>query len=288
MMRRSLPAKLLYPGCPVNWQSPLNRGLESWWRVLPGRAGGTRWWDLCERAHGTLVGVTLGSATSGWTAMAPPGGAGGMRLDGTNDKMSTGRPLSQFVTAAAGTITVWARPVTTGPSAANTWSGGAIVADGDGGGGGNYLTIVHATIGGTDAIWVANFTSGGDTTFPIPYTVGAWVHIGWVHDGSTLYAYKNGKQVGSVATADTLQLQYNFCCGTTYTGSPYFQGDLDDVRIGKRALGAPEMAALYRASSQGYPDEIRWQPWPPLWGQTAATKAPPPPRRAWRVFRRAA
>ena len=50
----TLPLTLNY-GMPVNWQHPLNRGLVSWYKVLPMRAGGGRWVDIANVNHLTLT-----------------------------------------------------------------------------------------------------------------------------------------------------------------------------------------------------------------------------------------
>ena len=77
MRKQPRPYRQVFYGQPVNWKHPLNRGLVSWWRVLPKFAGGLRFADLCHKNQGTLAGP----------AWSSPGRCS-LSFDGVNDTVS--------------------------------------------------------------------------------------------------------------------------------------------------------------------------------------------------------
>jgi hypothetical protein len=83
-----------------------------------------------------------------------------------------------------------------------------------------------------------------------------WYHIVYVKLGTTYRSYVNGI-VDNTANVDAAK-GFNYGVGfrigsignSPQTGSEYFKGDLDDIRIYSRALSDSEVLALYQIESQ--------------------------------------
>ena len=103
---------------------------------------------------------------------------------------------------------------------------------------------------GQDRIWVWNY-DGTEDLIGIPYSPGIWAYIALVHDGTTLYAYKNGDLVGSAPSGRTnpMDLITTLYLGGILGSEPlFFPGQIDEVTIWKDAL-TPEEVAQYMSQS---------------------------------------
>lgn len=83
-----------------------------------------------------------------------------------------------------------------------------------------------------------------------------WVHVLGVQNGSNMYTYVNGVQVGSVAAGNSFTGYSNpnlFIAGKTSTISTQFIGYIDDARAYSRALNSTDIAALYLYPATGGP-----------------------------------
>ena len=311
-MPASLGVSSLHYGSPVNWAAPLNRGLVGWWLTLPLRSGGRTWRNLVARPFSTApelgdgVFTNMGASTSvsGWGATRRPGGWGEVRLDGTNDYVDASTLRVLFPRLGGLTWSGWVRPV-----AFPEWHSlfGFLTTAGAAP---SILAYAHTS---TAALWgpvtaglAVGWDHGGGANLIVHSSnnvlvAGAWRHVALVFDG-TLAAvadrwsiYVNGADV-TVRTGisgggitDFTALVYHF--GRDTFGDPTWQGAFDDFRLALRALSASEVDHLYQASTLGYPQELNWQTWPPVWASVppaVAGKAPPPRRQPWRFFRRAA
>lgn len=82
--------------------------------------------------------------------------------------------------------------------------------------------------------------------------IGTWVHLCGVFDGSAYYIYRNGALAASTAdaTAPPPNVDTPWAIGARAPQPDgverLMQGEIDDVRIYGRALGAAEIEALYR------------------------------------------
>jgi hypothetical protein len=179
-------------------------------------------------------------------------GAYALDFDGQNDYVV----LAQTSTIMGATsdwennkmVSAWVRP--TGSTIAGT--GGAaldhIVGDRP-----RWWGISRGVIGGNDRIWVWNW-DGNEDRLGIEYTVGEWVHIALVHGGGVLRAYKNGVEVGSVASGTTQQppppaqpIVYLGGMIISATRNYTFQGQIDEVSLWPVARSASEIrATMYR------------------------------------------
>ena len=253
-----MPIPLLAPRVldyaqPMSRDAPLNRGLQAWWLTLPQRRGSMRWPTLTGRTHGTLVAMGPSSATSGWGATQRPGGFGELRFDGTNDYVTANCTLGTVLTASAGTVSLWVRPLGTVASVTLVYRGQGLFADDAG-----YFGLYRTNLSGTDQLWAFNF-AGSVEQVGVPYTVGVWTHLTLVHGNGLLSLYKDGRLVPSpIASGDTGDLSGAVWLGQGYN-TEYLQGALDDCRVYNRALNAREVWGLFLASRLRYPTELRWR-----------------------------
>jgi hypothetical protein len=104
---------------------------------------------------------------------------------------------------------------------------------------------------GVDRLWVWNYDGSSGSSYDIieiEYTPGEWVHISLVHGNGWLRAYKNGVEVGSVASGPTLQpstgaLPVLHLGGVINNASRNwtYQGQIDEVRLWSRELSGEEI-----------------------------------------------
>ncbi|MCL4262343.1 MAG: hypothetical protein KJ069_03980 [Anaerolineae bacterium] len=193
----------------------------------------------------TSVGPTPTPGSGDSSALQFDGIANYMRLGTTSDVMGSGDWNNEK------TVSVWVKPAP-GNSPATQPSAGALLAGNDRP---RNFGITRATYNGADRIWVWNADASGADFVGIDFTPGEWVHIALVHSGGTLYAYKNGQLVGSVASGAT---QSPGSMGTMYAAGTgrgqYLAGELDEIRIWDVALDAPTLQAwMYQEVSAGHP-----------------------------------
>ena len=263
-MPASLEVRSLNYGDPLNTKAPLNRGLTGWWCRLPLSSGGFLGRDLTGRFDATVYQLGLSEATRGWGSTRRPGGWGEVRHDGSTGYVyqgASGLLTSTWFAALAGTMAVWLLPTAAAPSFSSSWNGRGALIDA----GGNFGLVQLNLSGTNDRLWAFNYTSSTDNRVGVTYTMNEWVHLAWVHSGSTLLLYKNGR-LGGTASSGTISLASHLYFGQGYSSNPSWQGAMDDIRFYNRALSASEVAALYNATCQGYPQELTWQVWPPAWG----------------------
>jgi len=292
-MPASLGVRSLNVGSPVNSLAPLNVGLAAWWMLLPRSPGGSTWHDLTGRydAAGTAIGPS--TATVGWGATRRPGGWGELRFGGATFAQPAQFPALDSATAF--TVALWARQTTTNvqgyllnkySSGSNqigleTWNDNNI-----------YFEVNNGSISYLNLPTYTSFISAG-----------VWFHLVAVFNGAGVtnaekaQLYLNGAAMAASYSGTLPALTFAFVpsslvsIGQHGLSTQRWVGAMDDVRIYSRALSAVDAEQLYTASRLGYPQELAWQPWPPAWASAvagAATKAPPPRRQPWRIFRRAA
>ena len=105
-----------------------------------------------------------------------------------------------------------------------------------------------AVASGTGFVTRVSVTTAGsfnllDSTNVVSY--GAWHHLAGVYDGSTLKVFVDGVQNGSVLVSGTVSSNGQpLFIGRNGAGGDSMKGQLDDVRIFRRALSGAEVQAL--------------------------------------------
>jgi len=214
-----------YPGMQGAWSFDEGTGT-----AIPDSTGNT----LMASTIGGNMGLT---ATAGITWAA--GHVSGTALE--NAGTSGTASVNITISGAAMTVMGWARPLdlTSGSSrplfgiwdAANT-SGSTFVA-------------VWAQRGdfGTPNVLQGNVRAGGvlnAINSAATLSVGTWSHVALTYDGSNMYLYKDGVQVGTTAQSAAA---YNGNAVFNVVPSPA-NAQVDDVRIFNVALTQPEIAAF--------------------------------------------
>ncbi len=197
-------------------------------------------------SHGRLL-VTLVFALIGAFAPASvladnPGLA--LQFDGTSDFVRLAATSDILGSAWRDTksVVLWVQPTGVAPTVTDVASADVIFGDRP-----RLWGISRGVIGGQDRIWVWNYDGNFDQ-IGIEYTTGQWVQIALVHNGGTLRAYKNGFEVGSVASGPTplppggAVLHFGGIINSA-SKNWTFQGKIDEVSIWNIALAGAEIAA---------------------------------------------
>lgn len=242
---------------PINWASPLNRGLLRWWYCLPNQSRWNPFRELTRRSHMTIAGA------SAFGSRGRPGGFGCYQFNGTSDYGQTAAiDLSGISTM---TLTCWLY-----------WDAFAndndlLVESSADSSATNQGAISILPNSSTTEIVVrvnASGTTFNSYRFARP-SAAAWHHYAFCYD-------RNGgaQQVTAVYVDGVSQSLTSVAANTTATGgfgnyawnfmsrnggaSLQGAGRLDDIRIYNRALPAWEARALLHASRRRYPSELRW------------------------------
>ena len=188
---------------------------------------------------GTLVGFTSTTTVPGKVGQA-------LTFNGTSNYVSS-TGVAGFMSSATGTISVWLRPTgnAINRTSAQMYSGQHAVS----------CSCVFGSFGisranltdlGQDKIWAWTYASSVGYVVGVPYVVGEWIHVTWVHANGILSAYKNGDFVGSVAYGNLANFSGNLYVGGGWSGSPgWWSGDIDEFRTYNRDLSAAEIKQLY-------------------------------------------
>jgi hypothetical protein len=252
-------------GNPVNWAAPLNRGLRYWWRVLPLQTGGNSWRDLCYEQSATMAGMLPTTNVKGFGLLPRPGGAGELRFNGSTSSVSTGLTSVNFGwTDTTKAVSVWVRALGTAPTGAQGGYEGAYVV----GDSGETYGLSRMNLSGGGDFWYAHAWDGAEIQVGTACTIGAWTQLWYVLTGGNVRLYKDGVLKGTIACGTVPGGTNLMYFGSNGGGARWFNGAIDDVRVYDRAPSASEIAALYTASKQGYPQELNWQVWPPAWART--------------------
>lgn len=172
-----------------------------------------------------------------------------LQFDGSTNYVSLGGSNALFGNQSwtgAKTVSAWIKPTgVTAPTIPPTLGQMIVMADRP-----RIFGISRAVYQGGDRLWVTNMDANDMDTIGIDFTLGEWVHVAFVHDGLTLFAYRNGVLVGAIPSGPTAATARND--GTLFFGgsgrsdpSLYFAGELDEVRFWDTALDGPTIAAWY-------------------------------------------
>jgi hypothetical protein len=235
---------------PVNWDSPLNRGLVSWW--LAGENpywGGARFLDLCQRNPGTLTGGPTWQGGKG-----RPGSCGAIDLDGANDYVAV--PASASTT---GLNTDWTAIVALRLDTIPNIYGILSHAIDDTAG---WTIVRNFGIGDNFAVYDgAGYRSSG-----YALVAGVDYYIGVTASGTTLTFFVRAPGVNHSATATyTSRTDANagFAIGRFWSNVDafYLDGQIFEVAMLNRAILQSEFETRYQDSLCGYPDTLaRYSP----------------------------
>jgi hypothetical protein len=207
----------------------------------------------------TFVIITLGaliflliSVIAPQTAFADDPGIA-LEFDGANDFVSlgsTGDLMGESSWPSDKTVTVWIKPTGIASVIATPDNGELIV----GVDRPRLFGITRANFNGADRIWVWNSDGSGIDSVGIDFTVGEWVQIGLLHDGTTLSAFKNGVLQGSTPSGPTY-VPNSTSTGSLFIGGNgrsnaayYIEGQIDEVRFWNTNLPETTILAWYDQS----------------------------------------
>lgn len=217
----------------------VSRGLEGRWMMNEGSGGFM--YDISGRNNTS----TLGGG-AGWTS----GQFGPATTYNALGEFASITPLpANLQITSLISIAMWIRPD-------NGWT--------DGAGGSQYDYLIDTSNDadgytfqtGDSGIYISYIAHDWFST--ISFTVGVWSHLAVVHDGTTLFLYKDATLVNSTAAASTASYASStqLVFGNQVTSNNYFRGTMDDIRIYNRPLSITELRQIimYPFSDFAYPD----------------------------------
>lgn len=204
------------------------------------------WWKLDE-SSGSSAADSSGNGNTGTFYGTPAWADGGASFNGSSYIGVT----SSTTTNITGdfTLSVW---VKTSQAAASDQYPLIIMKNG-GAPQNGYAIYLH--YGTADARWFGEIKVGG-TAYNVYGTSdvadGAWHHLAFQREGTTLRAYEDGALANSsTAVSTTISNAVELRFGRSLFGAPwdyYLVGGVDDVRIYNSALTAGEIGAIYSPS----------------------------------------
>lgn len=250
--------RFLNLGQPVNWASPLNYGLVSWWMGMPNNQGGGTLFDLTRRSPGTLTNM---DPSTDWVPDARPGSLGKcLDYDGSNDYV--GVPYhTLWNTSDSQTFSIWIKP----SSFSNydpffsRWLETA-----------NQRVWALALF--SDAkVYAYNCSDGGATLGLLAsastLTANVWTHVCVTMDttdastGKKIYINGRLDASGAMTTLfDSTTAEVTIGRAEVFAASAhYFVGQANDARIYLGAKSAQDVWAIYTDSLTGYQQTLnRW------------------------------
>jgi len=200
--------------------------------------GTTTLTDLVGSNDGTLTNM---DAATDWPADTGAGGVRALDLDGSNDRVDLGQPISDY---SAFTISGWFKPTSTSTTQ-------YVVAQRGSESLGWYELMIRS-----GSVWrfeVKN-QSGGEFNSPtISVSFGSWQHVVGVFTGTRVELYVDGTRAGTgtaysgAIPAPTADAAIGVIAGGG-SGSEY-AGRVDDVRIFEDGLDSSDIAYLHNSGT---------------------------------------
>jgi hypothetical protein len=256
--------------------SPLNRGLAAWWIGVPGFTQTDQLYDLMEgHAHCTLVNMAS-AQWSGWTPSTRSGGFMHLTLDGVNDAVNCGTPVT-LTDIRVRSVALWFQ--------LTSWNVNNLsrLVDKRGVGGWTFALNNAGIANGLQ--WTQDFaTSSGNWGLSNVITLGTWVHLGVTYDSTTTAPpifFVNGVALAPDTTFSSPSGAYSPDAASSLTigddpgatvGDRNTAGLFDDIRLWSRQLGTDEMRAVYQQSQRR--DLLPGPPLPELATMPEAAAAP--------------
>ena len=214
------------------------------------------YWPLDETSPGPALDYSGNNNTGTWTGSPLPSPTSAVPVPPitfSDPYALTFNGSSQYVTTtstttfSAVTLSVWVKPNVQNVSTivagkykiSSTERSFGIVADSS-----SYFLV------SSDGTYNANNIA----TIPGNIQTGVWTHIvGTWSAGDYVRVYVNGTLAGtSISTVPSMKsTSIPFWIANSNSGTDYFNGSIDDVRVYNRALSAAEVAALYQGRNSG-------------------------------------
>lgn len=238
-------------------KSSLHRKLVAWYLAGRKETGfkTNTWYNLVEDGKdGTLNNM---SPSVDWVGSTRVGGEGAIDLDGNNDAINCGRgPSINNMVENDFTASVWINTRTSG-SLQRIISKRSVVS----GNGWNYfittddkiqLTTVNG--GAADAIYVGNTV----------LSTNKWYHVTlvWTFSSRSAKIYINGIEDTYTTQTPGVDSVFDdsdndmFLGKDGWSSSNFFNGQMDDVRLWRRALSDAEVLSIYKDATKGYKDTV--------------------------------
>lgn len=239
----------IYIADALELDHPLNRGLVSRWKALPGQQRGVKFRDLRKRNDGTL---TNGPT---WVGSRYPGGYGSLYYDGSDDFVDCGNSTAFDVTSKL-TISAWFATISgIARAVVSKWTTGA-------GTNNSYTVVPSVTTPQKLSVLIQQSdgtvkTADGATDF----SATKYNHGVLVADGTNVICYLNGKADGSIGYDGTIKVTTKkLLIGKLREEDSIldFLGNIDDVCFWNRGLSAREVSQLYQEQLRGSPETLRW------------------------------
>jgi len=160
---------------------------------------------------GVTCAIIFGLAFGAWAVPARADTDWALQFDGSTDfvVLNTTENIIGSGWETTKSVSLWVKPTGPVPLCPNVDPGSCDLIFGDRP---RWWGIARGVIFGEDRIWIFNSDLSTLTPYDkigVPYTPGEWVHIALVHSNGMLHAYKNGVEVGSVASGTTQQPSNN-------------------------------------------------------------------------------
>jgi hypothetical protein len=230
----------------INWKCPLNRGLLSWWLILPQFTSSAKLVDLNNIRNGKIIG-------SKFSRVSHPQGFGSLSLNGSSDYIDMG----DFIGPTNGFsffLWIYHNSINTVESVSAVYNG---------------INAYFQFFRLSDNKYYARIQQVIDTIYigrACPPILQGWNHIGFIWDGgitnSSIKIYQNGKQVdnedngiGVFTNSNTAPTTFNI---GAQAGIALINASIDDIKIYNRGLSDIEVKNLYQESLTGYKNSLNW------------------------------
>ena len=229
---------ILDPSQPINLEHPLNRGLVSWWKVIPQFRSINPFRDL---AHRNNIDLTSGTPTS--TRRSHLGGWGSLDVSGV--QMAAAGASKDIINSSL-TMAGWVR------FTSHSGYGGCFGFRNDS----NCDFFILSLSSSVNM--ECRFRGSTGSYFDVIATnvVNAWTHMIMTHDmahglESRLTVYVDGVAAGSVSTGGAGSIAITSASETfdlAHTNGMQMTGQLDDIRLYNRAFSSADAMQLYLES----------------------------------------
>lgn len=249
-------SRYLNYGKPVNWASPLNRDLVSWWLNLPQRGKGNTFFDVAGTNHGTLTNAPTWQGASG-----RPGGFGAVNIDSTDDYVDFLSLANVFGGKAAASICFWWMP---GTLASNDFLIDC--------GGFDFKLYCVASPFNRLTLDLRDGVSGGLLgvleTGNDAYVEGQWCHVAIsVTNGDQRLLVNGIQKASNTATFVTFDVDGDNYFRLGHASTPA-AGLYDDLRLYFTTRTNNQFNSIYQDSLQGYQQTMSWNYRPLVYADT--------------------